>query len=206
MYREMAHFESKITSVLCVMQHKMCSLVCCLRNCRCVCRSATIEPILKNGDKKNVANYRPISILPSFSQILEKIIYIRLMNHLETNNINNILAVEQFGFRTSSSTEQASFNFNNNILNEFKTKNNVGGIFFDLQKAFDCVNHDILLNKLEFYGIRGRFFQLIKTYLHSRYQRIFLNNYYSTSISDWGEITHVVPQGSVLGLCSSFYI
>jgi hypothetical protein len=74
---------------------------------------ATIKPIFKNGDKKNVANYRPISILPSFSKILEKIIYIRLMNQWETNNI---LAAEQFGFRT----EQASFNFINNILNEFK--------------------------------------------------------------------------------------
>jgi len=72
----------------------------------------TIKPILKNGDKKNVANYRPISILPSFSKILEKIIHIRLMNHLETNNI---LAAEQFGFRTSSSTIQALFNFINNI-------------------------------------------------------------------------------------------
>ena len=80
---------------------------------------ATIKPIFKNGDKKNVANCRPISILPSFSKILEKIMYIRLMNHLETNNI---LAVEQFGFRTSSSTEQASFNFINNILNELKKK------------------------------------------------------------------------------------
>jgi hypothetical protein len=78
---------------------------------------ATIKPIFKNGDKKNVANYRPISILPSFSKILEIIIYIRLMHPLETNNI---LAVEQFGFRTSSSTEQASFNFINNTLNELK--------------------------------------------------------------------------------------
>jgi hypothetical protein len=78
-------------------------------------------------------------------------------------------------------------------------KNNVGGIYFDFQKAFDCVNHDILLNKLEFYEIRGRFVQLIKTYPQSRYQRVVLNNNYSTSISDWGEITHGVPQGSVLG-------
>jgi hypothetical protein len=76
---------------------------------------ATIKPVLKNGDKKNVANYRPVSILPSFLKILEKIMYIRLMKHLETSNI---LAAEQFGFRTSSSTEQASFDFINNILND----------------------------------------------------------------------------------------
>jgi hypothetical protein len=80
---------------------------------------ATMKPIFKNGDKKNVATYRPISILPSFSKILEKIMYIRLMNHLVTINI---LAAEQFGFRMSSSTEQALFNFVNNILNECKKK------------------------------------------------------------------------------------
>jgi hypothetical protein len=97
---------------------------------------AIIKPIFKNGDKTNVANYRPISTLPSFSNILENIMFIRLTNHLETNNI---LAAEQFGFRTSSSTSQASFNFINNILNEFKKKHNVGGIFLDLQKAFNCV-------------------------------------------------------------------
>jgi hypothetical protein len=119
------------------------------------------------------------------------------MNHLETNNI---LATEQFSFKTSSSTEKASFNFINNILYEFQKKNNnVGGIFFDLQKAFDCVNRDILLNNLGFYGITGGFFQLIKTYLQGRQQRVVINNNYSTSLSDWGEITHGVPQGSILG-------
>jgi len=78
-------------------------------------------------------------------------------------------------------------------------KNNVGGIFFDLQKAFDCVNHDILLTKLEFYGITGETFRLIKTYLQGRYQRVVLNNNYFTSISDWGDITYGIPQGSILG-------
>jgi hypothetical protein len=81
---------------------------------------------------------------------------------------------------------------------DFK-KNNVGGIFRDLQKAFDCVNHDILLNKLRFYGITEGFFQLIKAYLQYRYQRIVVNNNCSTATSDWGEVTHGVPQGSILG-------
>ena len=80
-------------------------------------------------------------------------------------------------------------------------KNNVGGIFFDLQKAFDCVNHDISLNKLGFYGIRGGFFQLIKTYIQNRYQRAVLNNNYFTSISDW-----VFLRDQYLALCFSSYI
>jgi hypothetical protein len=95
---------------------------------------------------------------------------------LETNNI---LAAEQFGFRPSSSTEVVSFKFINRILNEFQKKKNVWGIFFDLQKAFNCVNRDILMNKLIYYVITGGFFKLIKTYLQNRYQRIVLNINYS---------------------------
>ena len=78
-------------------------------------------------------------------------------------------------------------------------KNNVRGIFVDLQKTFDCVNHNILLNKLSFYRITGGFLQLIKTYLQDRYQRVVLNNNYFISISDWGEITQGDPQVSILG-------
>ena len=70
----------------------------------------------------------------------------------------------------------------------------VGGIFCNLQKAFDCVNHDILLMKLELYGITGITYKLIKSYLGGRYQRVVLNNHSSSLCSNWGEITHGVPQ------------
>ena len=74
----------------------------------------------------------------------------------------------------------------------------VGGIFCDLQKAFDCVNHNILLTKLEFYGITGITLKLIKSCLNDRYQKVILNNHYNSS-SNFGKITHGVPQGSILG-------
>jgi hypothetical protein len=75
---------------------------------------------------------------------------------------------EQFGFRTSSSTEKASYKLTDKILNVLNNRMMVGGIFYDLQKAFDCVNHNILLTKLEFYGITGITYKLIKFYLKGR--------------------------------------
>ena len=81
-----------------------------------------------------------------------KDIYNRLINHIQTNNI---LCTEQFGFRASLSTEKASYKLIDDILNALNNIMKVGGIFCDLQKAFDCIDHNILLTKLEFYGIRG---------------------------------------------------
>jgi len=75
----------------------------------------------------------------------------------------------------------------------------VGGIFCDIQKAFDCTNHNILLTKLEFYGMTGITYKVLKSYLKGRYQRVVLNSYSCSSCSNWGEITHCVPQGSILG-------
>ena len=152
---------------------------------------AIVKPLLKKG-----ANCRSISLLTSFSKVLEKIIYAKLLKYIETNNI---LAVEQFGFRTSSSTEKASYKLTDNILNELNNKMMVGGNFCDLQKTFDYVNHDILLTKLEFYGITGITHKRIKSYLQGRYQNVVLNNHSSSSCSNWGKITHSVPQGSILG-------
>ena len=111
-----------------------------------------IKPIYKKGDKTKIVNYRPISLLPVFSKIFEKVLYKRLYNHL---SLNNILAKEQFGFRCNISTEMAIYTLINNVLSSLNTKTSVGGLFCDLQKAFDCVNHDILLSKMKFYGITG---------------------------------------------------
>jgi hypothetical protein len=110
---------------------------------------AVVKPLLKKGDRKNVANYRAMSLLTSFSKVFEKIIYDRLLKHIETNNI---LVDEHFGFRITSSTDKASYKITDKILNALNNRVMVGGIFCDLQKAFECVNHNILLTKVEFCG------------------------------------------------------
>jgi hypothetical protein len=81
----------------------------------------------------------------------------------------------------------------------------VGGIFCDLRKAFDIVNHEVLLNKLEQYGIMGRFKALIKSYLTERYQRVIIQNNSKSSYSDWKMIKHGVPQGPILGPLFFYY-
>jgi hypothetical protein len=114
--------------------------------------------------------------------------------------VNNILAKEQYGFRNNSSTEIASYNLINNILKALNNKMWVGGIFCDLTKSFDYVNHNILLSKLEFYGITGTANNLIKSYLSDRYQRVLIkNNYSKNCFSDWGKVKQGVPHGSILG-------
>ena len=151
-----------------------------------------ITPLHKKGNKNNVANYRPISILTSFSKIFEKIIYNRLVTHITSNKI---LTNSQFVLRKNSSTDKAAYKLFHNILRALNDKKLVGGIFFDLENAFDCVNHKILLAKMEYYGIRGVMFNLIKSYLEGRYQRVKFDNKYS----NWDKINIGVPQGSVLG-------
>ena len=87
---------------------------------------------------------------------------------------NNILAQEEYGFRTNSSTELATYNRTNNNLTALDNKLLVGGLFCDLTKASDCVKHDILLAKFEYYGFNGKAGDLIKSYLYERYQRVII--------------------------------
>jgi hypothetical protein len=121
-----------------------------------------VKPIYKKGDKTNPTNYRPISLLTSFSKVFEKALYIRITDHLETYNL---LVGNQFGFRKGTATEDAIFKLLNEVLIALNTKTRVGSIFCDLKKAFDSVNHDILPSILTYYGISGK----AKYYLNLTY-------------------------------------
>ena len=158
---------------------------------------ASIWPLFKKGKKDDINNYRPISILTSFSKIFKKVMQKRLLNHLTEHNI---LVKEQYGFRINLKADNATYHLTNEILNGLNNNMSVGAIFCDLEKAFDCVNHQILLTKLEFYGVTGNHYKLYKSYLMTRYQRTLLYNDYGNIItSTWSKVKQGVPLGFVLG-------
>ena len=124
-----------------------------------------VSPIFKKGDKSILSNYRPISVLPCFSKILERIMYNRLYAYLAENNI---LFNKQFGFRAGHSTEHALLELIDQISDSFNDKSYFLGIFIDLSKAFDTVDHKILLKKLQHYGIKGKNLSWFESYLTGR--------------------------------------
>ena len=154
-----------------------------------------IKPVYKSGDKSSPSNYGPISLLPAFSKIFGKVICKRLFDHLHNNAILN---EHQYGFRSEESTENASHILLNETLTAMNRKQFVGGIFCELHKAFDCINRAVLLEKLKFYGASGKFYNLVKSYLDSRYQKVILSHNNDTECT-WGKIKQGVPQGSILG-------
>jgi len=133
---------------------------------------ARVIPVLKSGDATCVASYRPISILPCFSKILEHIMYKRLYHFLD---INNIHYNKQFGFKNGHSTDQAIAYLVRDILKSFDENKYTLGVFIDLSKAFDTVNHNILLTKLKNYGIKHSNFKWFKSYVSNRQQYISHN-------------------------------
>ena len=120
-----------------------------------------VYPIHKKESKLKVSNYRPISILPPESKIFEKLIHERLVDFF---NKHEIIYKHQFGFQRRKSTEHAVLDLLYNIVSALETKNKACSIFLDFAKAFDTVNHDILLSKLDYYRVRGLLLKLMKSY------------------------------------------
>ena len=151
-----------------------------------------ISPIFKKGNPELIENYRPVSTLPIFGKIFEKLIYTRLYDFFSSQNT---LSDNQFGFRKSHSTS-AALNYSvRQIENALNRKKHVLGIFIDLSKAFDTIDHQILLGKLENCGIRGNALSLISDYLSNRCQYTHIFGIDSGKMP----IKFGVPQGSVLG-------
>ena len=153
---------------------------------------AEVKPLFKGGNRHILGNYRPISLLPQFGKMFEKIIAKRVTSFFESKNI---LTSHQFGFRKSFSTELAAVDLYDNLLKNLDNKHFTCAIFLDLAKAFDSVNHEILLEKLKKYGVRGPCLDLFKSYLSNRWQYVNL----SDEKSDLKLIDIGIPQGSILG-------
>ena len=155
---------------------------------------AKIIPIFKSGDKSCLNNYRPISLLPAFSKLLEKIVHKRLIAFLQSNNI---IYEHQYGFQPKHSTVHPLIHFVKSISdsNDLVTKDLSIGIFLDLSKAFDTVSHSILAQKLNFYGIRGIALSWFESYLSKRTQYVEFKG----QKSQMSDVKHGVPQGSILG-------
>ena len=151
-----------------------------------------MTPLFKSGETYLTKNYRPISVLPVFSKLLEKVMYNRIYKHI-TNN--NLFYEKQFGFQQKCSTEHAILELSEQIYQSSNNKEYTLGVFIDLSKAFDTVNHNILLEKLSYYGLSEKYIAWLKRYLHKRKQCIS----YKNKQSNFASITCGVPQGSILG-------
>ena len=154
---------------------------------------AKVTGIYKADNSSNVSNYRPISVLLCFSKMLGRIMYNRLQKYLKDQNI---LYDKQFGFPTGHSTDQAIAQLVDQIYEAFEKNEYVLGVFIYLCKAFDTVDHSILLRKLELYGITGMNYVWIKSYLSNCSQYIQVDENCRT---EYCVVKCGVPQGSILG-------
>lgn len=151
-----------------------------------------VNPVFKKGDKANPANFRPISLIPTIGKIIEHVVYKQVSTYLE---LSGLLSNCQYGFRQGRSTMGAIDALVGDILTAFEEGTFAWGTFCDLTKAFDCVEHDILINKLHFYGIHGTALKFFQSYLHKRRQTVCVDGEWSPVL----ELKCGVPQGSVLG-------
>ena len=155
-------------------------------------KRAKIIPIFKDEDESLPENYQPISLLSIYNRIFEKLVYSRLTKFVKDYNL---LYDQQYGFRSKHSTQHAILDIVNTILQNMDNGKFSCGVFIDLKKAFDTVNHEILLAKLENYGVRGVINSWFRSYLTDRKQNTEVNNV----VSEAETTLCGVPQGSVLG-------
>jgi hypothetical protein len=153
---------------------------------------ARIIPIFKKDEKNLIQNYRPVSILPVLNKIFEKLTLNRLNSFI---NVNNLISNSQHGFRSGFGTDSAMLDLMRHVLPAFATKKYAACVFIDFSKAFDTVDHAVLLNKLERYGVRGVCLDFFRSYLNNRH--MFVN--YNNENSDRYSLHSSVPQGSCLG-------
>ena len=153
---------------------------------------AKVLPLLKKNDPHIMDNYRPISLLTSISKLFEKVVFNQLFEYFHKNNL---FYDSQYGFRKLYSTELAAMELTNKILVDIDEKNVSLTVFMDLRKAFDTLDHDILLNKLQYYGITGTALAWFTSYLKDRKQFVVIDGSQSGMLS----LSTGVPQGSILG-------
>ena len=153
---------------------------------------AKVVPVFKKNEANQISNYRPISLLPTFSKIFEKVAFSQMYEYLTENNI---LFNSQHGFRSNHSTETAAIEFIDHIKSEISRKHTPISIFLDLSRAFDTVDHSILLNKLGHYGFAGSELRWFESYLTNRSQYVTWDGIKSETMP----CKKGVPQGSILG-------
>ena len=153
---------------------------------------ARVTPLYKSEDKLLVENYRPISVLPVLSKVLERVVHTQMSAYLDHLSL---LYKHQYGFRRGRSTAQAVGQLNNFVLDAMDGHKVTGMLFLDISKAFDSINHKILLGKLEHIGLSSRSLRWFKSYLADRRQCVCING----EMSETRTIDLGVPQGSILG-------
>ncbi len=178
--------------IICNSLAYICNLSLCTSVFPSDWKQAKVTPVFKEGDKSDVSNYRPISVLSIVSKILERAVHNQLYTYLTNCNILNQY---QSGFRSNHSTATTLLDVSDYILNNMNDGKVTAAVFLDLKKAFDTVNHEILLSKLYSYGVRGNTLSWFRSYLDKRSQVVNINS----TLSDCKGINVGIPQGSILG-------
>lgn len=155
-------------------------------------KGARVSPIFKAGDRDNIDNYRPISVLSAVTKIFEKVVFDQLYSYVSRNKL---LYKYQSGFRSVYSTVTALLDATNEWYTNMDNGLYNGVVFLDLKKAFDTIDHKILLEKLNLYGIQGKPLDWFQSYISNRFQICSING----ALSDKQTVTCGVPQGSTLG-------